>query len=480
MPNKSYITTTLPYVNAKPHIGFALEMVQADIIARYRRLLGDEVFFNTGTDEHGIKIYRKAQEEGKDPQKYADEYAAKFDGLKKALNLSYNSFIRTTDSHHIEAAQEFWKLCDKNGDIEKKTYKIRYCVGCELEKTDSELINGSCPIHPDLEIETIEEENYFFKFSRYQDKLLSLYEKRPGFVLPDFRFNEIKKFVKSGLEDFSISRLKSKMPWGIPVPGDDNHVMYVWFDALINYISAIGWPDDMDKFKKWWPVLQFAGKDQIRQQAAMWQAMLMSVGIEPSERIFIHGFINVGGRKISKSAGNVVDPIYFVNKYGTDTLRYYLARHIHPFEDSDFTEDKLRAAYNANLANGLGNFTSRVLTLGESVERLEGQTASKEILRAIATAKEEFRNKIEKFRIDEAVASIWQLISYGDNYVDKHKPWESKDPSIIYDLIVLLDNIAVLVAPIIPRTSEKITNAITWKGDTLTVKKTEPLFPRLP
>jgi len=476
---KFYITTTLPYVNAKPHIGFALEIIQADILARHQRQMGDEVFFNTGTDEHGLKIYRKALEENKDPQKYVDEYATKFDDLKKVLNLSYNNFIRTTDKHHIESAQEFWKLCDKNGDIEKKTYKVKYCVGCELEKTDSELVDGHCPLHLSTEIEIHEEENYFFKFSNYQDKLLELYKERPDFVVPDFRFNEIKRFVEDGLEDFSISRLKSKMPWGIPIPGDDEHVMYVWFDALINYISAIGWPKDNDEFKKWWPVLQLAGKDQTRQQAAMWQAMLMSAGIEPSEQIFIHGFVNVDGKKMSKSMGDIVDPFYFADKYGTDVVRYYLARHINPFEDSDFSEDKLRESYNADLANGLGNFASRTLTLGEVVESFDGLEVGEEISQKIKEAKKETEEYIKKFKINEFVGRIWALIQFGDKYIDEKKPWETKDPQVIFDLVVLLDNIALLVYPVVPESSEKITKAITWKGDSLKVKKIESLFPRL-
>ncbi len=476
---KFYVTTTLPYVNAEPHIGHALEMVQADITARYRRKLGDDVFFNTGTDEHGLKIYRKAVEEGKDPQKYADENAGRFDNLRKALNLSYDNFIRTTDKNHIKAAQEFWKICEKNGDIEKKLYKIKYCVGCELEKTDSELEDGRCPLHPNQEIEIIEEENYFFKFSKYKDKLLDLYKSRPDFIVPESRFNEIKRFVEGDLQDFSISRLKEKMPWGVPVPGDDEHIMYVWFDALINYVSAIGWPEDMKRFKDWWPVLQFAGKDQIRQQAAMWQAMLMSAGLEPSKQIFIHGFVNIEGRKISKSAGNTIDPFYLADKYGTDAVRYYFARHIHPFEDSDFDEDKFKEAYQADLANGLGNFASRVLTLGESLGKMDKRKVSEEISGVIENAKEEFGKELSSFRIHEATAKVWRLISYGDGYVNENKPWETNDPQAIFNLVVILDNVASLIQPIMPGTSEKITKAIKWDGDTLTINKIDSLFPRL-
>ena len=245
--NNFYLTTTLPYVNSDPHLGFALELVQSDAIVRYHKLLKQEVFFNTGTDEHGQKVYQKAEEAGKDIQGYCDEYAEKFKQLAPALGILPDiHFIRTTDQHHIAACQEFWDRCEGRGDIYKKIYKVKYCVGCELEKTESDLDDsGHCPIHPNLEIELIEEENYFFRFSNYQKPLLDFYEKHPDFVVPDFRFNEIKQFVKNGLQDFSISRLKEKMPWGVPVPGDEDHVMYVWFDALINYVSTLGWGTSM-------------------------------------------------------------------------------------------------------------------------------------------------------------------------------------------------------------------------------------------
>jgi methionyl-tRNA synthetase len=265
---KKYLTTTLPYVNAAPHIGFALEIVQADAIVRYWRALGHQVFFNTGTDEHGLKIFKKAEEEGKATQAYVDEYAAKFQDLTKALNVSEHTFIRTTDEHHVRAAQEFWNRCAKAGDIYLTTYKTKYCVGCELEKTDSELVDGKCPLHPNLVLEEREEENYFFRWSKYQQALLDLYEKYPDFVVPEHRLLEIKNFVASGLQDFSISRLKEKMPWGVPVPGDERHVMYVWFDALANYITTLGWPEDENAFAEFWGTpqapraVQIAGKEQ--------------------------------------------------------------------------------------------------------------------------------------------------------------------------------------------------------------------------
>lgn len=338
--NKFYITTTLPYVNAQPHIGFALEIIEADVLARFHRQAGDEVFFNTGTDEHGLKIFRNAEELGVSVQQYCDDNAADFAKLKETLNLSIDNFIRTTDEHHLKAAQAFWKKCEANGDIYKKMYKVKYCVGCELEKTDSELIDGKCPLHANMQVEIIEEENYFFRFSNYQKQLLDLYEKNKDFVLPQKRFNEVKRFVEGGLEDFSISRLKSKMPWGVAVPDAPEHVMYVWFDALVNYVSAIGWPADMEKFEKWWPVVQLAGKDNLRQQSAMWQAMLMSAGIAPSKQIFINGFIGVNGQKMSKSLGNVISPSEMIEKFGVDGTRYLLLSFGNFGEDTDASWEK--------------------------------------------------------------------------------------------------------------------------------------------
>ncbi len=454
-----YITTTLPYVNAKPHMGFALEIVRADILARYWRGNGDEVFFNTGTDEHGLKIFREAEKAGLSPQTYADEYAEHFKALKSALNLSWNNFIRTTDAHHVAAAQEFWKRCAKNGDIYKKFYKIKYCVGCELEKSDSELVNGHCPDHPNEEIEIRQEENYFFRFSAYQKKLLELYATRPDFVVPDFRFNEIKAFVARGLEDFSISRLKAKLPWGVPVPGDEMQVMYVWFDALVNYISAIGWPDRMGEFQKWWPGVQIAGKDNLRQQAMMWTAMLFSAGLPPSRQILINGFITSGGQKMSKSLGNVLDPLLFAKEYGIDALRYFLARHVNSFEDSDVTEEKFKKAYNANLANGLGNLVARVMTLAE--KHLEAPITEER-----AETNNEYSRLMEQFDFNGAMDSIWKRIGELDLYAQEHEPWktikadEIKAKKDIAHLVSGLADIARLLTPFMPDTAGKIKNAV--------------------
>lgn len=465
------LTTTLPYVNANPHVGHALEFVQADIIARYNRLLGNEVFFNTGTDEHGVKIYRKAQEEGMETQAYVDKYAARFKDLLKGLDLSYDAFIRTTSPQHKDAAQEFWRRCEATGDIYKKEYKVKYCVGCELEKTDSELVDGKCPEHPTTEIETIEEENYFFRFSKYQDALLELYDKHPDFVIPAQRQNEIRSFVSRGLQDFSISRLKEKMPWGVPVPGDDNHVMYVWFDALVNYISTLGWPDK--KYADWWPSIQFAGKDNLRQQSAMWQAMLLSAGLEPSKQILIHGFITSGGQKMSKSVGNVIDPLELVKTYGTDAVRYFFARHVHPFEDTDMTTERFHEIYTANLVNGLGNLVSRVMKLAET--HLE-----KPVERPEAVGfPEEYTEAIEKYEFNKAMDYIWKRIGDADTRMTTEEPFKvvktnpEEGKRIITELATELYHIGRILNPIMPSTSKLIKETVRAN------KKPDTMFPRL-
>jgi methionyl-tRNA synthetase len=475
--SKFYLTTTTPYVNADPHIGFALEIVQADALARLHRLAGDEIFFNTGTDEHGQKIYQKALEAGKDPKVYCDEYAAKFDNLKSSLNLSYTNFIRTTDPHHKKAAQEFWKLCAAKGDIYKANYQVKYCVGCELEKTDSELVDGKCPVHPNLKLEMREEENYFFRWSGYQSKLLGFYNQNPEFILPDFRFNELKQFVSGGLQDFSISRLKEKMPWGIAVPDDPDHVMYVWFDALVNYISATGWPEDKKSFNAWWPGIQVAGKDNLRQQAAMWQAMLMSAGLPNTKQIMIHGFITSGGQKMSKSLGNVVSPYELVNKYGTDVTRYYLLAKINPFEDGDFTFSKFEEAYTSDLANGLGNLVQRVAKLCE----LKNLVFSPNLSNSPKFPNfPNFSSRLQRFEFNLALEELWQNFSALDAKINVDKPWEKSNKEAGKDLKVYVEKILELTPPLsmfLPETAFKIQQI--FKGPKISAPSV-PLFPRLP
>lgn len=461
-----YITTTLPYVNADLHLGHALEFVRADVVARYKKLIGFDVFFNTGTDEHGLKVFKKAEEQGIDPQKYVDSFSPNFQSFARNLGMLEDvHIIRTTDQHHMKAAQAFWKLCEKAGDIYKKTYKIKYCVGCELEKTNSELVDGKCAIHPHLTLEIIDEENYFFRFSKYQKPLLELYEKNPRLVVPQGRFNEIKAFVGRGLEDFSISRLASKMPWGVPVPGDEKQVMYVWFDALVNYISTLGWPENTEQFEKFWvdgTPAQYCGKDNLRQQSAMWQAMLISAGLTPTHTIVIDGFVTgPGGVKMSKSLGNVVNPRDIVAEYSTDALRYFVLRELQPFEDSPFTLEQFKQSYNANLANGLGNLISRVMKMAISYE--VGFEALPEADGSLSSAVSKY---VESFELNKAMDEIWKRIAILDTFIQKNEPFkkvkidrEGAHADIRFLLSGLVDISAVL-KPFLPATAEAIVDCL--------------------
>ena len=484
-----YITSTLPYVNAEPHIGHAMEFIRADIIARYKLMLGYGVFFNTGTDEHGSKIQEAADEKGVTPKDLVDGLAVRYEELRRSLGLcdAVHS-IRTTEKRHVEAAQEFWKRCDKNGYIYKKFYATKYCVGCELNKTDSELENGKCPIHPNREIEIIEEENYFFKFSAFTKPLADFYAKNPSFIVPDFRYNEIKAFVDRGLEDFSISRLKSKMSWGIPVPGDDAHVMYVWFDALVSYISTLGWPSNEESFDKWWVktggVVQYCGKDNLRQQAAIWQAMLMAAGLPNSKQIVINGFITgEGGIKMSKSIGNVVSPFDVVREYNTDTLRYYVSRELAPFEDSPFTLDMLKMAYNSALANGIGNLLSRVtkmaetnnVKLGAGDDAGAGGSADEMIAATRAdltklSQEHEYCKLMDRFDIKGAADLIWAKIAWADKRIQDEQPFKLvktdavRGKMIISDLLKELVTISVWLEPILPTTAAAIQECLRSGG----------------
>ncbi|MEI8327588.1 MAG: methionine--tRNA ligase [Candidatus Taylorbacteria bacterium] len=482
-----YITTTLPYVNAEPHVGHALEFIRADVIARYKKLMGFDVFFNTGTDEHGVKVYQKAVQAHVDPQKYVDDAAAKFKELLPILGISSDiKFTRTTDPHHIMAAQAFWKMADKNGLIYKKNYAIKYCNGCELEKTESELVDGKCPLHALQEIEIIEEENYFFRFSLYQKPLMDLYERgsastsnaenQNSFVIPNSRLNEIRAFVERGIEDFSVTRLSSKMPWGIPVPGDTTHVMYVWFDALVNYISTIGWPDDEQSFGKWWKetggAVQYCGKDNLRQQSAMWQAMLMAVGLTPSKVIVVNGFVTgAGGVKMSKSLGNTVSPIDVINEFGTDAFRYFVTKELHPFEDSPFTIEKFKETYNAGLANGLGNLTSRIMKMAQDniqypISNVQENENGAVMDKFASIQNPEFFGAIDSFNLQKAMNVIWEKIAVLDQRIQKEQPFalvktdKEKGTTLISELVAALGEVAVMLQPFLPETAHKISTCI--------------------
>ncbi len=463
-----YITTTLPYLNASPHIGFALEIIRADAIARYKNITGHDVFFNTGTDEHGQKIYQSALDLGRDPKAHVDEVAAEFQGLKEKLGLYDDlTFIRTTDEHHMSSAQKFWQICDEAGYIYKKKYKGLYCVGCELFKTEKELVNGECPDHTGKKPEEIEEENYFFKFSAFQDQLLALYEANKEFVKPSFRLNEIKTFVEGGLEDFSISRVKERMPWGVPVPGDEDQVMYVWFDALTNYISTLGWPEDTETFEKFWingQTLQIAGKDNLRQQAAMWQAMLLAADLPTTDNIIINGFIISGGQKMSKSMGNVINPYDLVDEFGTDALRYFILRHVGLTEDSDVTIDKFKEAYNAHLANGIGNLVNRVLKMAISYEVNFEFPDREDTLEEIQSEDgfSDYRKALDVYDFNSALDFVWKEIGDMDEFITKEQPFkkikvdEDAAKEDVAKLLLNLWYVAILLEPFLPETATKI------------------------
>jgi methionyl-tRNA synthetase len=471
-----YITTTLPYVNASPHVGFALEAVQADVLARYWRAAGDDVFFSMGSDEHGQKIFEAAEKAGQRVQDYVDHYAAEFKKLKQILNLSNDAFVRTSSPAHVAAAQEMWRRCEAKGDIYKKSYIGLYCIGCEAFKTEKEIVEGHCIIHTNLVLQEITEENYFFKFSNYQGQLLE-YLERPGVILPEWRREEALAFVKGGLEDFSISREKKRLSWGIPVPGDDSQVMYVWFDALTSYLSTLGWPSDSEgTFRKFWKegkTLQLAGKDQVRFQSLIWQAMLMSAGVKKTDQVFYHGFINSGGQKMSKSLGNVINPYDLVKKYGTDAVRYILLRHVSPAEDSDLTLEAIADHYTAHLTNGLGNLVARVMKLCEDnldapIDAPQGASGASGVSAALT-----------HFAFNKALDEIFSLVTAADERITKDEPFKvvKADPVrgkvMLSELATEVWNIGSLLAPFMPTTSEKIIQAV--KDN----KKPENLFPRI-
>jgi methionyl-tRNA synthetase len=460
MSKDFFLTTTLPYVNAPLHMGHALEFVRADTIARYKKLLGYDVYFNTGTDEHGIKNYQKAEEKNITTQEFVDQGFLIFKEQIKMFGVSEDiHFVRTTDEKHIKAAQKFWQIVSDNGYIYKKNYQAKYCVGCESEKTDSELVDGKCPDHLSQELKLINEENYFFKYSAFGDRLLEFYEKNPNFIIPLFRFHEIKNFVKNGLQDFSISRVKEKMPWGIEVPGDDTQVMYVWFDALVNYISTLGWPNDLENFEKYWvngTPTQYCGKDNTRFQGAMWQAMLLAAGLPNSHQIVVNGFITgEGGVRMSKSLGNGVDPKDVAAEYGVDALRYFLLREVSSFEDSPFTIERFKEAYNSGLANGLGNLSSRILTLSEKYLDKCPEIPEKSI-------PQEFFDYLEKFDIQKATEFVWQKIGELDKTIQETEPFkvikvdEEKGKDLIKENVKQLYLISKMLVPLLPETALKI------------------------
>ena len=488
-----YITTTLPYVNADPHIGHAMEFIRADVIARYKRAEKYEVFFNTGTDEHGSKIYEGAQKENLDTKAYVDKYSERFREFCKVANISHDGFLRTTDDNHVRAAQKMWSVCFEKGDIYKAKQVIKYCIGCEMEKTDSELVDDKCPLHKNRDIEVREEENYFFKFSKYQNQLLELYEN--NLVIPESRQNEIKKFVEGGLHDFSISRLKSKMPWGVAVPNDENHVMYVWFDALTSYISTLGWVDGGNNFEKFWlqngnenrQVVQYCGKDNNKPQSAIWQAMLLSANIPATTKIVINGHIISDGQKMSKSIGNVISPFDIIEKYnkvsdyGEEVLRFMMCHEVSTHEDSDITDVSIQAAYTAYLQNGVGNQVNRILKLSSQyISSKDIEIILIEVEKTVLDTN--YKKALDNFDINEAIHIVTDKVKKLDEHIQSSEPFklikvketEEEAREIIKNSLIRLLDIGHHLYFFMPRTSMEIYTCVQQNK-----MPEKPLFNRL-
>src|SRR3989344_4473515 len=429
MKEKYYVTTTIPYANSPPHIGFALEIVQADVIARWNRLKGKDVYFLTGTDEHGVKNYQSAKSQGLSPKEFVDINSGYFRELTRALNISNNYFIRTTDKKiHWPGVIKLWKILEKNKDIYKKKYSGYYCSGCERFITKKELIDEKCPNHPNLKIQFISEENYFFRLSKYSDKIKKLIKEDKIRIRPEKWKNEFLSLIKDGLEDVSFSRSNEVLPWGIPVPGDKSQVLYVWPDALINYLTGIGFPDK--KYKKYWPAdVHVVGKDMLRFHTGIWPGMLLSAKLPLPREVIVHGFLTVGGRKMSKSLRNVISPLELVKKYPSDSIRYVLMRSVPFGEDGDFSEKVLVERHNNELANKLGNLVSRVSTLAEKygIEKTENKLLKR-------LDKKKIKGLFDNFELDKVLNEIFAFIDVCNEYVQNQKPWETKNKKVLFEL----------------------------------------------
>lgn len=452
-----YITTSIPYVNGEPHIGFGLEIVCADVIARYMRQYKTPVIFATGTDEHGGKIAEKAVELKMEPKKLADQMSQTFVDLLKELNISNDRFIRTTDVAHETRAQLIWKALEKY--IYKGSYTGWYCTGCETFYTEAVVKenNGVCP-HHNRKYEQIKEDNYFFKLSAFTEPVKEAIETDAFKIIPNTRKHEILNVIKSGLEDISISRPKEKISWGIAVPGDETQVMYVWFEALMNYITVLGYPEAQD-FKDFWPAnIQVIGKDILRFHAAIWPAMLLALGLPLPRALYVHGHINVDGKKMSKSVGNVVAPKDIVAKYGIDPFRYFFMRHIPSYDDGDFSWDRFEAAYNSELADQLGNAVSRTAAMITNYQKGEIGNVSPPQHDVAG-----YRQAIEDCRFDKALDEVWDQVKGLNQYIEETKPWEIAKKGedlhvkeILTNCVASLLEIAILLEPFMPDTAKKI------------------------
>jgi len=480
-----YLTTAIAYANAKPHLGHALEFILGDAYLRFYKSHNYNVLGQTGTDEYGQKLERKAKELGQNPQDYCDKISIHFRELQKTFNLSYDQFIRTTDEEHTKSVQKIWSKAFKSGDIYKKKYEGLYCTGCESFKTETDLIDKKCPNH-NIEPEKIEEENYFFRLSKYSNKIEKWLLDNPKIVFPESRYKEILNIVKSGLEDISISRPKTSLKWGIEVPNDSSHVMYVWFDALTNYITGVGYENNQNKFNKWWNndafTIHIIGKDIIRQHIAIWPGMLLSAGIDLPKQYMVHGFLQSEGKKMSKSLGNIVDPVEVANKYGTDSLRWYLLKEIPNGQDGDFSVNRFQEIYNSDLANNMGNLLNRVTTLLIKYD-IKIPNSLPEIS-FLQQSEEEYDKSFKSFRIEQAANQIINICNKANLLIETKKPWvlaksnTEELNTVMIELFTYLISIHKSIQPFMPETANKIGESL-GVDDNYNVKKIDVLFPRL-
>jgi methionyl-tRNA synthetase len=497
-----YVTTPIYYVNSTPHIGHAYTTIAADVFARHHRQRGEETFFLTGVDEHASKVARVAAERGQTPKEFADEIVESWRELPRRVNATHDFFIRTTDEGHKAFVRDFLQRIYDNGDVYQDVYAGLYCVGCEAFKTEDELVDGLCPLH-DRAPEYIEETNYFFRLSAYQDRLLRLYDERPDFVRPGFRYNEARSFIAGGLQDFSISR--AGQPWGVPLPWDESQVAYVWADALVNYLSALTYArEGEDLLPAFWPEARhLLGKDILRFHCVYWPALLLSAGYDPPRQLFAHGFLNLDDRKISKSLGNIVDPLELIDVYGVDAVRFWAARSVSFGQDGNVTLESLHDRYERELANDLGNLLSRTTAMiaryrgGVLAARPRPESA---VASALGPLGVDVEQRLDEWDLTGALERIWEVVRSLNRHVEVEAPWQlAKDEAraddldaVLYDLADGLRAVAIALAAYIPDTSARILEAlaqppdVSWEGvaygrtaATEGIVAAEPLFPRI-
>lgn len=497
--SKFYVTNAIPYVNAPPHIGYALEVVQSDALARWHRLIGDDTFFLVGTDENGLKVVKAAKEQGKKWKDLADEITPQFEKLSKALNLSADGFIRTSDQKsHYPGAQKMWRALKDAGYFYKDIYEGPYCVGCEHYYTEKDLVDGKCPIHK-TPVEYLKEENYFFKLSAFSKQIIELIESGKYQILPVSRQQEILNVLKDGLHDVSFSRPADKLAVGVPVPDDPSQIIYVWCDALVNYLTGIGYGTDEKQFKRYWPAdVHVIGKDIVRFHAAIWPAMLLAANLPLPKKLYVHGFITVEGEKMSKSIGNVIDPFEAVKTHGVDPLRYYLLTVLPYASDGDYSEHRFKEVYNSELANDLGNLASRVLTLVE--KKCDGKvpdgTASQTLKEHIGQDHHELADLLDDCKFAEAIGRLNHVVSQANKFVDAKQPYKQEGQDLndsLYTLVQVLGHLSLLYSPFIPEAAEKLQKQLGlkstgWNAKTLLewekvkpgtkVSAGSPLFPK--